>query len=147
MCFLSGSAKVVVDDDLVIVQHDVADQIFHECLPYAYILHASAYSFVQEADDFFGRNLGEGALLFLFDVEVQLRDLRFKFFQAFFGLFRDDALFDSGYEIAGRFQCAVRFVSRDLIFALFRDFSLMRRQISSASALRSRCPKEAAMSC
>ena len=102
--FFERFGKVVVDDDLVIVQHDVADQIFHESLPYAYILHASAYSFVQEADDFFGRDLGEGALLFLFYVEVQLRDLRFKFFQAFFGLFRDDALFDSGYEIAGRFQ-------------------------------------------
>ena len=107
--FFERFGKVVVDDDLVIVQYDVADQIFHESLPYAYILHASAYSFVQEADDFFGRDLGEGALLFLFYVEVQLRDLRFKFFQAFFGLFRDDALFDSGYEIAGRFQCCRSF--------------------------------------
>ena len=64
--FFERFGKVVVDDDLVIVQHDVADQIFHEILPYAFILHASAYSFFHEADDLFGRDLGEVSFLFLF---------------------------------------------------------------------------------
>ena len=102
--FFERFGKVVVDDDLVIVQHDVADQIFHESLPYAYILHIAAYRSVQKADNFFGSYFDEGSLLFPLNIEVELRDLCFEFFQPLLCLFRNNTLFDSGNQIARGFK-------------------------------------------
>lgn len=96
--------KIVVDDNFVVVQNDVADKVFHESLSYAYILHIAAYRSVQKADNFFGCNLGEGSLLFPLNIEVELRDLCFEFFQPLLCLFRNNALFDSGNQIARGFK-------------------------------------------
>ena len=101
--FFERIGEVIVDNDFIIVQNDVTDKIFHESFSYAYILYVAAYCLIQKLNDFCGSDFCEGSLFFLFYVEVKLGYLDFEFFQAFFGLFGDDALFDSGNQVARRF--------------------------------------------
>lgn len=102
--FFERIGEVVVDDDFIVVQNDVADKIFHKSFSYAYILYVTTYCLVQELNDFCGSEFCESSLLFLFYVEVKLGYLGFEFFQALFGLFGDDTLFDSGNQVARCFQ-------------------------------------------
>lgn len=102
--FAEGVAEVISDDDLIVVEDDFADENFDDGFADLHIFNVTADYGIEEVFDHLGREVGIGTLLFLFNVEVELRDLRFKFFEPHLCLLGKESLFDCRDQILRGFQ-------------------------------------------
>ena len=102
--FAEGVAEVISDDDLIVVEDDFADENLDDGFSYLHVFNIAADHGMEEALDHLRREVGIGTLLFLFNVEVELRDLRFKFFEPHLCLLGKESLFNCRDQILRGFQ-------------------------------------------
>ena len=102
--FAEGVAEVISDDDLIVVEDDFADENLDDGFSYLHVFNVAADHGIEEVFDHLRREIGIGALLFLFNVEVELRDLCFKLFEPHLCLLGKESLFDCRDQILRGFQ-------------------------------------------
>ena len=97
-------AEVISDDDLIVVEDDFADENLDDGFSYLHVFNVAADHGIEEVFDHLRREIGIGALLFLFNVEVELRNLCFKLFEPHLCLLGKESLFDCRDQILRGFQ-------------------------------------------
>ena len=102
--FAEGVAEVISDDDLIVVEDDFADENLDDGFSYLHVFNIAANHGIEEVLDYLWSEVCIGTLLFLFNVEVELRDLRFKFFEPHLCLLGKESLFDCRDQILRGFQ-------------------------------------------
>ena len=97
-------AEVISDDDLIVVEDDFADENLDDGFSYLHVFNVAADHGIEEVLDHLRCEIGIGALLFLFNIEVELRDLCFKLFEPHLCLLGKESLFDCRDQILRGFQ-------------------------------------------
>ena len=97
-------AEVICDDDLIVVEDDFADENLDDGFSYLHVFNVAADHGIEEALDYLWSEVCIGTLLFLFNVEVELRDLCFKFFEPHLCLLGKESLFNCRDQILRGFQ-------------------------------------------
>ena len=70
--FAEGVAEVISDDDLIVVEDDFTDENFDDGFADLHVFNVAADHGIEEVFDHLRREVGIGAQLFLFNVEVEL---------------------------------------------------------------------------
>lgn len=102
--FIKAFGKVVCDNDFVVIQDHFTDEYLDDGFSDLHAFNVAVDHRIEEAFDHLRREIGIGALLFLFNVEVELRDLCFKFFEPYLCLLGKESLFDCRDQILRGFQ-------------------------------------------
>lgn len=102
--FIKAFSKVVCDNDFVVIQDYFTDEYLDDGFADLHIFNVTADYGIEEVFDHLRREVGIGAQLFLFNVEVELRDLRFKFFEPHLCLLGKESLFNCRDQILRGFQ-------------------------------------------
>ncbi len=104
LVLVEGVAEVISDDDLIVVEDDFADENFDDGFADLHVFNVAADHGIEEVLDYLRREVGIRSLLFLFNVEVELRNLCFKLFEPHLCLFGKESLFDCRDQILRGFQ-------------------------------------------